>query len=143
MICNIKKEKGFTLLELMLAVAFFVVSTASVAYLFIGAQTATDYSVSKTQALLLARERIEEQREIRYEDGFYNLTEGEDLETITLNGRSYQTKIDVDYILEEVCKIESTVTWTSRNREESVSFVEHFTAWDDVQEPEEPEEPEE
>ncbi len=127
-------------MELMLAVTVFVISIASVAYLFIGAQASTDYSMSKVQATLLAREKIEEKREERYENGFYSLSTGTDADLINLGGRSYDTTTITSEISEEVLKVEVTVDWTSRGRAESISLTEHLAAWDEVIEVEEEEE---
>lgn len=123
-------EKGISLLELMLAIAVFVVGSATVAHLFLGAQSAADYSADKTQALLLVREGIEEKRMIR-DQNFDDLLdeEGTELETINLDGKDFEREIELYCPHEDECKVESTVEWTSFNRSESVRLTEHLMGW--------------
>ena len=135
---NVKKQDGVSLLEVMLAVAVFVIAVASVAHLLVGAQTASGYSISKMQAIVLAREKIEEVREQRNTDGFDSLTEGTTTETVNLSDRSYETEVVISCHADEVCATESTVSWTTRGRSESVYLIEHLTAWEDVEVLEEP-----
>jgi type II secretory pathway pseudopilin PulG len=122
------KKDGASLVELMLAIAIFVIAGASIAHLFIGAQTASEYGVSKTQALLLAREKIEDTRETRDVDGFDSLASGTTTETVVLGDRSYDTSVVLD-CSGEVCEVTSSVSWTIREKEETASFVEHLTDW--------------
>ncbi len=125
---NKKGNKGASLIELMLAIAVFVVAAASIAHLFIGAQTAGDYGTSKTQAILLAREKMEDVREERDVNGFNSLSSGTTTETVVLGDRSYDTSVVLDCSA-GVCEVASSVSWTVRGEEETVSFVEHLTDW--------------
>lgn len=128
---NIKTdEKGVSLLELMLAIAIFVVGSASVAHLFIGAQSAADYSVDKTQALFLARDGIEDMRAHR-DVSFGNLEnrEGGHSETFILNDKEFDREVNVIYREEERYEVNSTVEWTSMNRTESITLTEYLTGW--------------
>ena len=124
---KVRNQAGVSLLELILAIAVFVVGSASVAHLFIGAQTSATYSVDKTQAILLAKEGIEEVRATR-SGNFDNLLSETTTETIALNNMDFERVVDTS-CSEEVCIVESTVGWESIGREESVSFTEHLTAW--------------
>jgi type II secretory pathway pseudopilin PulG len=127
-------EDGVSLLEILLAIAIFVVAIASVAHLIIGAQSASDYSASKLQATLLAREKLEEVREDKNEYGLDSLIEGEVTEAVTLGGKSYDAVVNIDcFEVDEYCVVESTVSWTVRDRTESVYFIEHLTGWEDVE----------
>ncbi|MDA3815019.1 MAG: prepilin-type N-terminal cleavage/methylation domain-containing protein [Patescibacteria group bacterium] len=131
---NIKSQDGVSLLEVILAIAIFVVAIASVAHLIIGAQSASDYSTSKLQATLLAREKLEEVREQKNEYGLESLSEGVVEETVVLGGKDYDTILDIDcFEVDEYCVVESTVSWTVRDKEESVYFIEHLTGWEDVE----------
>lgn len=120
---------GISLLEVILAIAVFVIASASIAHFVIGAQTASDYGTSKMQAIFLAREKMEEVRETRDVSGFSALSDGITEETVVLGDRSYDTKIEISCI-GEVCEVESTVSWTVRGSEESVYFIEHLTDWE-------------
>ncbi len=139
-----KSEEGVSLLELLLAITVFVISVASISYLFIGSQTATDYSISKMQAVLLAKEKIEEKRELRDIYGFDIFIEGESVETdtISFDDRNYESVLTTN-CTGDVCKFESVISWTSFGREEEVSFTEHLTGWAEVEQPEEEENGEE
>ncbi len=128
-----QRESGVSLLEVMLAVVVFVVAVASVAHLIIAAQSASAYSVNKLQAIFIAREKIEEVREDKNENGIDDLVEGTTTETVTLGDSSYESELVISCSEDEVCVIESTVSWTVRGREESVYFIEHLTAWEDVE----------
>lgn len=129
-----RRDDGVSLLEIILAIAVFVVAIASVAHLIIGAQSASDYSTSKLQATLLAREKLEEVREDKNEDGLDSLVEGEVIEVVTLGGKSYDATVNINcFEVDEYCVVESTVSWTVRDREESVYFIEHLTGWEDVE----------
>jgi len=129
-------EKGLSLVELMLALAVFVIGVASVAHLFIAAQVALSYSLEKTQAKFLAKEAIEEVRFIRDQEGLGQILDYEyvgEIENISLNGQDFQREVQIE-IEGSVAEITSIVEWDSAGeKEEMVSFTEILTDWNSVE----------
>ena len=118
-------EDGMSLVEIMLAVAIFVIGALSVIHLFSAAQISLNYSLEKSQALSLAKEGIEKQRHNR--DTGLSYEEEVDNE-INLNGQEFVrnvTVIDSD----GVWTITSTVEWSFLADEEDVYLVEVVTSW--------------
>jgi len=132
-------QDGLSLLELILAIAVFVIGTATVAHLFIGSQTSMNYSLEKSQAMLLARQGIEEERAKRNED-FGNLVQGTYTETISLDDKEFERIVKISFLSDTEAEVVSTVEWTSLGREEDISFVEIITDWQEEEEEEEEEE---
>jgi Tfp pilus assembly protein PilV len=131
---SIKNEDGVSLLELILAIAIFVVSSASIAHLYIGAQTSIGYSVDKTQAIFLAKEGIEQVRAERGED-FSNLTSKTINNVIILDGKEFQRQVEIS-CAGYLCIVDSTINWSSFGKDEQVNFTEHLTSWvDDIYSP--------
>lgn len=71
------REAGFTLLELILAVAIFSGSAIATGYLIIEAMNTTDANSKKIQATYLAREGLEAARIIRDAGDFSSLPNGD------------------------------------------------------------------
>ena len=65
---NIKNKKGFSLLELVLAVAIFSFSSFALATMIIDSNISTRLSADRTEALLYAKEGVEAVRSIRDND---------------------------------------------------------------------------
>ncbi len=120
---------GISLIELMLAIAVFVVSSATVAHLFVGSQTSMNYSLEKVQAIFLAKQGIEENRAIRNTD-FDSLGFGSSTETVTLNGKEYERTIDISYPSADRAEVSSTVEWETIGREEVISYSEILGKWE-------------
>jgi len=120
-------QKGVSLIELMLAVAVFVVGSASVAHLFIGARSAVLFSLQNNQAVFLAKEGIEEIRAARNNLGFDKLESS--FHQITLDGIEFTRSIEVTKE-DEQALITSSVEWESLKGEESLSISEILTDWD-------------
>ncbi len=121
------KQGGAMLLELILAIAVFVIGSASIAHLYIGAQLSSLYSADKTQAIFLAKEGIEKTRTIR-NSGFEYLEEGVTVEIINLDGKDFEREVAVS-CFPDFCSVASLVEWVSSNREEGIFFTEHLTPW--------------
>ena len=66
---------GFSLLELVLAVAIFSLGSVAIATLLIDSNISSKLSLERTEALLYAKEGIESVRSIR-NSGWLNLTDG-------------------------------------------------------------------
>lgn len=69
------KKRGFSLLELILAIAIFSLSSFAMATLLIDSSLSTQLSLDRTEALLYAKEGIEATRSIRDTD-WLSLTDG-------------------------------------------------------------------
>ena len=74
-----KFNQGFSLLELVLAVAVFSISSVSLATLLIDANISTRLSLDRTSALFYAKEGLEAVRSIRDASStvFFNLASGD------------------------------------------------------------------
>ena len=120
-------KKGASLIELILAVAVFVVGSASVAHLYIGARTAGAFGMEINQATFLAKEGIEEKRAIRNATGFDSLEESS--EQVTLDNVEFARNIEFSYISDEEVVVISSVNWDSLKGEESVEISGILTDW--------------
>ena len=69
------KKRGFSLLELILAIALFSLSSYAMATLLINSSLSTQLSLDRTEALLYAKEGVEATRSIRDTD-WSSLTAG-------------------------------------------------------------------
>ncbi len=69
------KTKGFSLLELILAIAIFSIGSFAIATMLIDANLGTKLSTERTEALLFAKEGIEATRSIR-DNNWASLTNG-------------------------------------------------------------------
>lgn len=121
-------NKGFSLLELMLALAIFIVSIASISHLFVGSRAAVFYNLNKTQALFLAKEGIEEQRALKKIDGIRNLEDTSD--SITLGEDTFDRTVSVDFTDWNRAEITSTVDYSYLGTDDQISYSETFTTWD-------------
>jgi type II secretory pathway pseudopilin PulG len=126
-----KKEKGVSLIELILAIGVFVVSSATVAHLFIGSQTSINYSVEKVQGIFLAKQGIEEVRAVK-NTGFENVIPRTNTETVTLNGKDFERTVAVSFYSAQVIEVNSTIEWETAGKEESISYSEFVTKWETV-----------
>ena len=120
-------QKGVGLIELILAVAVFVVGSASVAHLFIGARSAALFSLQNNQAVFLSKEGIEEARAVRNNIGFSELEPSSD--HITLDGVEFTREVEVNKEGEQAL-VSSSVEWDSLKGRESLSISEILTDWD-------------
>ncbi len=123
-----EKERGVSLIELMLAIAVFVIGSAAVIQLFIGSQISMNHSLEKLQASFLAKEGIESVRSTR-DTGFNNIVHGVFQDTVLLNGKEFGREIDISSFREGEVEVVSTITWVSAAREGSFSLVEYITDW--------------
>lgn len=139
-----KLNKGFSLLELVLAVAIFSLSSISTGYLLIESINATDVNSKKIAATLLAREGIEAIRSIRDVNGFSALDAGtgqglifdENTNTWSLSplpetvDNIYTRTVDITNIEDGLIKkVTSTVMAVSGGRTVSTSLTTYFTNW--------------
>lgn len=141
-----KLKSGFSLLELVLAVAIFSMASISIGYLIIDATGTTDINNKKIETIFLAREGIEAVRSIRNADGFATLVSNVgdngldfDSETNTWSfaGASenvadenvYTRVINITLDNATTTSVVSTVSATSGARTISTSLETKFTDW--------------
>jgi prepilin-type N-terminal cleavage/methylation domain-containing protein len=75
---NLKNKKsGFSLLELVLAIAIFSLSSFALATMLIDSNISVRLSTERTEALFYAKEGVEAMRSIRNNNPWAYLTEGE------------------------------------------------------------------
>jgi prepilin-type N-terminal cleavage/methylation domain-containing protein len=102
-------RKGFTLLELVLAVAIFSMSALATGYLIIESMSTTDANSKKIQATFLAREGLEAVRIIRDRDGnFDSLANGDHGLEFDEDDDTWRLNDDASDITDEV--YERTIT---------------------------------
>lgn len=138
---KIKKQSGFTLLELLLAIGIFSMGAASVSYLIVESVKATDLNNKKIETTLLAREGIEAVRSIRDIDGFSTLTSnlGDKGLVFSSSVWSFSGTSDapasgytrvVNLSSEgDLIKVISTVSTAGFGREISTSLISYFSHW--------------
>ena len=140
-----KLKKGFSLLELVLAIAIFALSSVATGYLIIDANAATDANSKKVTATLLAREGIEAVRSIRDASGFSAIsgansgTHGLAFSSTTWAFAS-TSDVSADGVYTRVITLgvgsdakteiaTSTVSAISGSRTIATTLVTQFTAW--------------
>jgi Tfp pilus assembly protein PilV len=124
-----KIESGVSLIELMLAIGVFVISSATLAHLYVGSQLLTSYNLDKTQAIFLARQGIEEVRAIR-NNNFENIEEKKEVEIVSLNGKEFTRTVETSFYYTDRVEVDVLVEWQSAGREEAISLVEFITKWE-------------
>ncbi|MGB2762493.1 MAG: prepilin-type N-terminal cleavage/methylation domain-containing protein [Minisyncoccales bacterium] len=136
---SLKSQKGQSLMEVLIAMAIFVVGVATIGFLVLDANVSTRQGVERTQAILLAKEGLEAARSIRDAD-FDNLTAGPHGIVLSSNKWIFSgtsdmqdqftrvitvTDIDVD-----TKKIDSAITWQfTQVRQNSVTLTDYLTDW--------------
>jgi prepilin-type N-terminal cleavage/methylation domain-containing protein len=144
MIYNRVNNKGFSLLELVLAIAIFSLAAFSTGYLIIDATRTTDANTKKIQGSMLAIEGIKAVRSIRDTNGFAELTSnvGDNGLSFTNGVWSFDGTFDTstDGIYTRIITIgttddsniiiaTSTVSAESGGRTIATTLVTEFTNW--------------
>ncbi|MEA3357730.1 MAG: hypothetical protein U9Q67_04840 [Patescibacteria group bacterium] len=135
----LKKEAGFSLIEVLLASAMFVVIVSSIAGAMIYGLQGSVISGTKTRASYLAEEGIEATRNIRDND-FANLVDGPHGITISSNTwafsgtydtvDSFTRQIDVTTIDVHTKRVDSTVSWQATpTQTDSLTVTTYLTNW--------------
>ena len=138
-----RSHRGQSLIEVLIALAVFVVGVATVGLTALAAGVSSRQGLERTQATLLAREGLEAARSLR-DAGFDNLAAGP--HGIALSGNVWTfsgasdvqdqftrivsvTNVDVD-----TKNVTSTVSWQfTPARPETVSLTDYFTDWNQTQ----------
>lgn len=130
---------GQSLIEILLAVAVFMVGVVTIGYLMFDSQTSLRQSIEMTQATLLSREGIEAVRGIGLNDfdaippGTYGLAQSGGVWTLSSTQDStgkFTRSITISDVDIETKQTVSSVSWnTSDVRENTVSLTEYITDW--------------
>ena len=136
---GVRRSRGQSLIEVLVALGVFVVGIATIGFLVLDANISSRQGVERTQAILLAKEGLEAARSIRDAD-FDNLTAG--THGIAIAGNTWTffgtsdsqdqftrvvtiTDIDVD-----TKQVQSQVTWQfTEARQNSVTLTDYLTDW--------------
>lgn len=139
MIQRLKNKKGFSLIEIILAISIFALSVAWLTSSLIYGQQSSLNAFHRAQAVLLANEGLEASENIAMED-FNNLVNGsfgisiENNQYVYSGGTDiwdiYERKITISNINDNTKKVTSDVSWSQSVMDEGdVSFVTYITKW--------------
>jgi len=140
MLNKIKKQKGQSLIELLIAIAIFSFTISAVAFLIIDSYTANRLGLEITQATFLAEEGLEAAKAIRDND-WRNLTNGWHGLAISSNqwvfagtqdkNDKYARSIEVaEEEANKLKKITSKIIWDfSSGDQQEISLIQYFSNW--------------
>jgi type IV pilus assembly protein PilV len=115
-------QKGFSLIEIMIALIILAVGLLGIAGLQITSIKGNSFSSYVTQASILAQNKLENLRNLPYEDP--KLTGGQPAEQITKSGIVFTIGYDVSLLGSSMKKITTNVGWTDRaNHSVSLSTI--------------------
>ncbi len=134
-----KYNRGISLIEILVAIGVFAISSTAIIFLLIDGVYASGRSLQFTQAVLLAHEGIDAVRSIS-ENDFDNVSSGEyGIELIggvwTLSASSdtqdeFTRSVTITDIDDDTKKIESEVVWGQESsRPDNVLVAGHITDW--------------
>lgn len=150
LITNKKNRRGFSLVEVLLAIAIFALISTSIIYLLIDAGATNHQNRDRIVASILADEGLEAARVIRDADwanisaGTFGLIKNDNHWQLSANfdidpTNRFTRRISISKITDDRFQITSTVTWQSLlGFESSISASTYFTHWSKVIEPELP-----
>lgn len=131
-------QKGFSLAEIVVAIAIFGLLVSSVATALMVFSKSVKFSGKKQQAILLAEEGLEAVRNMRDAD-FASLTDGTFGIATTSNAWGFSGSldttgifnrhVDVTTISPSQKQVTSTVNWQQGNLDRLVSLSTYFTNW--------------
>ncbi len=145
-----KSQEGFSLLELVLAIAIFSLGAMAAGYMMINASIVSRQGLENAEAVSIAREGIEAVTSMR-DSGFSLLTDGSHglllsggyawsftgTSSLATSNTKFRQSIsimnynpDVTLSTRSYAIVTSTVTWTgASNKADSVSLVTILTNW--------------
>ena len=109
---TIRNQKGFSLIEVVLALIILAVGLLGIAGLQITSVQGNSFSTQVTQASILAQNKLENLRNLPYDDP--KLTGGQPAEQITKSGIVFRIGYNVSLVGNSMKKIITTVGWTDR-----------------------------
>ncbi|MBI4713621.1 prepilin-type N-terminal cleavage/methylation domain-containing protein [Candidatus Uhrbacteria bacterium] len=136
---KLKAQKGFSLVEALLATSIFALLTTAFVGAYLYGQSATAVAGQRARALMIAEEGLEASRNIR-DSGYNNLSVGTHGLTIASNQWNFSGASDAtDIFTREIIvasvdadrkNVTSNVTWQQNpQRTGSVSLITRFTDW--------------
>lgn len=136
---KLKYNKGQSLVEVLIALAIFIVAIATIGFLVLDAGFASRQGMERTKAVLLAKEGLEAARSIR-DNSFSDLTAG--MHGLALSGNhwifsgtsdtqdQYTRSVTISNIDTYTKKIVCTVDWQfASNRTGQVELATYLTDW--------------
>jgi len=105
----LSSKKGFSLLEILIALVLFAVGMLAIGGMQIGSIKGNSFSQEVTQATVLSQDRLEELRKMDFDDS--NLSIGHHDEGV-LNGSGFSRSYDVEVISTTLKLLTVTVGWT-------------------------------
>jgi prepilin-type N-terminal cleavage/methylation domain-containing protein len=139
MIQRLKNQRGFSLIEIILAVSIFALSITGLSGSLIYGQQASIIAAHREQAVFYANEGLEATQNIA-ENNFDNLTDGSfglviENDSYTLRDNSdttdiYERQITISPIDSNTKQVISNVSWSQGMFDEGqVSFTTYVTNW--------------
>jgi prepilin-type N-terminal cleavage/methylation domain-containing protein len=107
-----KKPNGFSLIEVMVALMILTVGLLAIAGLQITSIQGNSFSSRVTQASILAQNKLENLRNLSYDDP--KLTGGQPAEQITKSGLVFTVGYDVSLLRNSIKKITTNVGWADQ-----------------------------
>ena len=114
-----KRQEGFSLIEVMVTLIILAAGLLAIAGLQITSIRGNSFSSHVTQASILAQDKLENLRNLSYDDP--KLTGGQPAEQITKSGLVFTVGYDVSLLGNSMKKITANVGWTDRT-DHSVSL---------------------
>jgi type IV pilus assembly protein PilV len=105
-------QKGFTLMEVLIALVILAVGLLGVTGMQITAIRGNHFSGNLTQATVLAQNKLEELKHLPYYDS--KLSSGQPPQQITDSGVVYTVRYDVTALGNTMKNITATVKWVDR-----------------------------
>ena len=119
---SINKENGFTLLEVMISLAILAIGLLGIAKLQLTAIDGNASSMRITEISALISNKIEDYRQMVYEDVGDNVEENVKLHESDARVYKRTTKVDVDTPEDGLKTVTVELSWTD-SRPHSVSFT--------------------
>lgn len=133
-------QSGQSLIEILFALALFVVSVSTIVFLILDAQLSVQYSLEMTQASVLAVEglhavqTIKSQSFSKIQPGTFGLVHAGDTWSFASSSDVvgiYTRAVGITEIDSELMRVESTVTWdTQTSRSGSIVLTTHLSNWE-------------
>ena len=113
-------DEGFTLVEVLVAMTVFISAFLTVPHMMTSAINGNAYTRGHTEAVTLARNRMEFLMNVPYDDD--ELTAGEDHYTLEQNTYTINWNVVDDTPTNNTKTINMTVTWVVRGTQRSISL---------------------
>lgn len=133
-------NRGFTLVETLVAVSIFTVSLLALISLLASGISDTNYAKQKLTASYLAQEGVEYLRNLRDNEVLYNPTSGDAGWTVFKNianlnptypspDPKFTREININVLNGDEVSISSSVSWMQGSGSYTITFSEHLFNW--------------